>query len=63
MITAYKEAMDAYNNGDLFFSSKKFLEVEELLFPQSVWAPKSAIMGSYMSYYLNGFYGDAIWII
>ena len=40
MITAYKEAMEAYKNGDLFFSSKKFLEAE-LLFPQSIWAPKS----------------------
>ena len=58
MITTYKEAMDAYNNGDLFFSSKKFLEAE-LLFPQSVWAPKSAIMGSYM-YYLNGFYVESL---
>ena len=39
MITAYKEAMEAYKDGDLFFSSKKFLEAE-LLFPQSIWAPK-----------------------
>ena len=58
MITAYKEAMDAYKDGDLFFSSKKFLEAE-LLFPQSIWAPKSVVMASYM-YYLNGFYAESI---
>ena len=40
------------------YAAKKFNEVE-LLFPQSVWAPKSALMAAY-SYYKQDYYGDAI---
>jgi len=39
-------------------ASKKFLETE-LLFPQSKWAPKSALMASY-SFYLQNYYSEAI---
>ena len=51
MISAYKEGVKNLSEGDAFYAAKKFLEAE-LLFPQSKWAPKSALMGSY-SYYIN----------
>ena len=40
------------------FAAKKFNEAE-ILFPQSDWAPKSALMAAY-SYYLQDYYEDAI---
>ena len=58
MISAYKEAYQALNEGDPYFAAKKFLEAE-LLFPQSDWAPKSALMASY-SYYMQNFYSEAL---
>ena len=35
------------------------LNEAEILFPQSIWAPKSALMAAY-SYYIQDYYGDAI---
>ena len=58
MISVYKEAYTALNKGDPFSASKKFLEAE-LLYPQSIWAPKSLLMASY-SYYLQNYYAEAI---
>jgi outer membrane protein assembly factor BamD len=58
MISAYKEAYKALNEGDPYFAAKKFLEAE-LLFPQSDWAPRSALMASY-SYYMQNYYAEAI---
>ena len=58
MISAYREAYEALNKNDTFFAAKKFLEAE-LLFPQSEWAPRSALMASY-SYYLQDFYAEAL---
>ena len=58
MITAYKEGYRALNEGDPYFAAKKFLEAE-LLFPQSDWAPRSALMASY-SYYMQNYYAEAI---
>ena len=58
MISAYKEGYIALNQGDPFFAAKKFLEAE-LLFPQSKWAPRSALMASY-SYYMQNYYAEAI---
>ena len=40
MISSYKEAYKALNKGDPFFAAKKFLEAE-ILYPQSIWAPRS----------------------
>ena len=54
MVSAYKEAYQALNEGDPYFAAKKFLEAE-LLFPQSIWAPRSALMASY-SYYMQNYY-------
>ena len=58
MISAYREGYIALNQGDPFFAAKKFLEAE-LLFPQSEWAPRSALMASY-SYYMQNYYAEAI---
>ena len=54
MVTVYKEAYKALNENDPYLAAKKFLEAE-LLFPQSEWAPRSALMASY-SYYLQNYY-------
>ena len=62
MISTYNEAMDSLiEKGDTYFAAKKFLEAE-LLFPQSDWAPKSALMAAY-SYYLQDYYSEAIFNI
>ena len=58
MRSTYKEAMANMEEGDYFYAAKKFLE-SELLFPQSDWAPKSALMASY-SYYIDSYYSDSI---
>tara|TARA_B100001093_G_scaffold508983_1_gene572178 strand:+ start:356 stop:1192 length:837 start_codon:yes stop_codon:yes gene_type:complete len=55
---AYKEAYKALDDGDPYFAAKKFLEAE-LLFPQSEWASRSALMAAY-SYYLQNYYAEAL---
>ena len=58
MSIAYKEALDKLKINDTYNAAQKFLEAE-LLFPQSTWAPKSALMASY-SYYLQNYYSEAL---
>ena len=58
MIEAFKEGYEELEKGDVLFAAKKFNEAE-LLYPQSDWAPKSAIMAAY-AYYSQNYYGDAI---
>jgi outer membrane protein assembly factor BamD len=58
MIKVYKEAYKALNDGDPYFAASKFLE-SEILYPQSKWAPRSAIMAAY-SYYLQNYYTESI---
>ena len=58
MILAYKEGVKNLDEGDAFYAAKKFLEAE-LLYPQSDWAPRSALMASY-SYYIEDYYSEAI---
>ena len=58
MIEAYKEGLKEFDNGDVFFAAKKFNEVE-LLYPQSIWAPRSTLMAAYV-YYSQFYYTDAI---
>ena len=55
---AYDEGMKSLERGDVLLAAKKFNEAE-ILFPQSTWAPKSALMAAY-SYYSQDYYGDAI---
>jgi outer membrane protein assembly factor BamD len=58
MIEAYNEGLKELNKGDIFFAAKKFNEVE-LLYPQSIWAPRSNLMAAY-AYYTQLYYQDAI---
>jgi outer membrane protein assembly factor BamD len=58
VLEAYREGLKALEERDVLFAAKKFNEVE-ILFPQSKWAPKSALMAAY-SYYIQDYYGDAI---
>ena len=58
MITSYKDAYNALEGGDPYIAAQKFLEAE-LLFPQSLWAPRSALMAAY-SYYLQNYYAEAL---
>ena len=58
MISAYNDAYKALNEGDPYFAAKKFLEAE-ILYPQSQWAPRSALMAAY-SYYLQNYYTESI---
>jgi outer membrane protein assembly factor BamD len=57
MIEAYKEGLKELDAGDVLFAAKKFNEAE-ILFPQSKYAPKSALMAAY-SYYSQNYYDDA----
>ena len=57
MFEAYKEGKDSLEGGDVLFAAKKFNEAEKL-FPQSEWAPRSALMAAY-SYYAQDYYADA----
>jgi len=58
VLEAYQEGMKNLESGDVLFAAKKFNEAE-VLFPQSEWAPKSALMAAY-SYYIQDYYGDTI---
>tara|TARA_Y100000591_G_scaffold322859_1_gene339824 strand:+ start:569 stop:1423 length:855 start_codon:yes stop_codon:yes gene_type:complete len=58
VLEAYQEGMESLEGGDVLFAAKKFNEAE-VLFPQSEWAPKAAIMAAY-SYYIQDYYGDSI---
>ena len=58
MIEAYNEGVKEFNKGDIFFAAKKFNEVE-LLYPQSIWAPRSVLMSAY-GYYSQLYFTDAI---
>ncbi len=59
MIESYKEGVDSLMNGDAILAAKKFNDAE-ILYPQSEWASKSALMAAY-SYYAGNYYFDAIY--
>ena len=56
VIEVYNEGMKALEGGDVLFAAKKFNEAE-ILFPQSDWAPNSALMAAY-AYYTQDYYAD-----
>ena len=58
MIKAYNEGLEYLEKGDPIFASKKFNEAE-LLYPQSIWAPRAALMASY-TYFSFLYYSDAV---
>jgi len=61
MIEAFSEGYEELDKGDVLYAAKKFNEAE-LLYPQSVWAPKAALMAAY-SYYSQSYYSDTIFEI
>ena len=58
VMESYQAGVEALEKGDVLFAAKKFNEAE-MLFPQSQWAPKLALMAAY-SYYTQDYYTDAI---
>ena len=58
MVSTYREAYKSLDEGDPYFAAKKFLEAE-ILYPQSLWAAKSALMAAY-SFYLQNYYSESI---
>ena len=58
MIEVYSEAMEEFERGDVIYAGKKFSEAE-LLYPQSIWAPRAVLMSAY-GYFSQGYYKDAI---
>ena len=58
MIEVYNQAMNEFEKGDVIYAGKKFGEAE-MLFPQSVWAPRAVLMAAY-GYFSQGYYNDAI---
>ena len=58
MILTYNTGIKAFEDGDVLYATKMFKEAE-LLFPQSVWAPRSSLMSAY-AYYSEGYYNDSI---
>jgi len=58
MIDTYEEGLKELKRGDAIFAAKKFNEAE-MLFPQSEFAPKAALMAAY-AYYSQNYYKDAI---
>ncbi len=57
MIRAFREGYEEFQEGDALYAARKFNEAE-LLFPQSSWAPKAALMSAYV-YYAQDYYFDA----
>ena len=58
MIEIYNQAMEELKRGDVIYAGKKFSEAE-LLYPQSIWAPRAVLMSAY-GYFSQGYYSDAI---
>ena len=58
MIKAYNEGLKELEKGDAIYAAKRFNEAE-LLYPQSIWAPRAALMAAY-SYFSYLYYSDAV---
>ena len=58
MIKAYNDGLKQLDRGDAIYAARKFNEAE-LIYPQSIWAPRAALMASY-SYFTYFYYSDAV---
>ena len=58
MMEVYNQGMEEFERGDVIFTGKKFSEAE-LLYPQSIWAPRAVLMSAY-GYFSQGYYSYAI---
>ena len=57
MVKSYSDGVEALKKGDVVFATKKFNEAE-MLFPQSEWAPRAALMSAY-AYWTSQYYSSA----
>ena len=58
MINAYNDGLKELDKEDPIYAARKFNEAE-LLYPQSIWAPRAALMAAY-SYFSYSYYSDAV---
>ena len=58
MIEAYREGLELLDIGQGGMAARKFNEAE-ILYPQSIWAPRASLMSAYSYYYFDS-YVDAI---
>ena len=58
MIDAYNAGLEELEKNDAIYAARKFNEAE-LLYPQSVWAPRAALMAAY-AYFSQLYYDDTI---
>ena len=58
MIDAYNAGLEELEKNDVIYAARKFNEAE-LLYPQSVWAPRAALMAAY-AYFSQLYYDDTI---
>ena len=58
MIDAYNEGLEELEKNDVIYAARKFNEAE-LLYPQSVCAPRAALMAAY-AYFSQLYYDDTI---
>ena len=58
MIEAYNEGFKELDRNDVIYAAKRFNEAE-LLYPQSIWAPRAALMAAY-AYFSQEYYSDSI---
>ena len=58
MIDAYNTGLEELEKNDVIYAARKFNEAE-LLYPQSIWAPRAALMAAY-AYFSQLYYDDTI---
>ncbi len=58
MIEVYNQGMEEFKKGDVIYAGKKFGEAE-LLYPQSIWAPRAVLMSAY-GHFSQGYFNYAI---
>ena len=58
MIDSYNAGLEELEKNDAIYAASKFNEAE-LLYPQSIWAPRAALMAAY-SYFSQLYYNDTI---
>ena len=58
MIDAYNAGLEELEKNDVIYAARKFNEAE-LLYPQSIWAPRAALMAAY-AYFSQLYYDDTI---
>ena len=58
MIEAYNVGLDELDKNDAIYAARKFNEAE-ILYPQSIWAPRAALMSAY-AYFSQLYFNDAI---